>query len=70
MYVTSFIRIERDSDGGPMTSNITVPLFAPKPGNINTSMSAAPKLALVPASRYYCDVNWSYHNACAKFHLD
>ena len=29
-----------------------VPLFAKKPGNINTSMSAAPKLALVPVSRY------------------
>ena len=45
-----------------------VPLFAKKPGNINASRSAAPKLALVPASRYYCDVNWSYHNVCAKFH--
>ena len=45
-----------------------VPLFARKPGNMNTSMSAAPKLALVPASRYYCDVTWSYHNVCAKFH--
>ena len=45
-----------------------VPLFARKPGNINTSMSAVPKLALVPASRYYCDVTWSYHNVCAKFH--
>ena len=45
-----------------------VPLFARKTGNINTSMSAAPKLALVPASRYYCDVTWSYHNACAKFY--
>ena len=44
------------------------PLFGRKPGNINTSMSAAPKLALVPASRYYCDVNWSYHNVSAKFH--
>ena len=33
-----------------------VPLFGRKPGNINTSMSAAPKLALVPASRYTCDV--------------
>ena len=33
-----------------------VPLFGRKPGNINTSMSAAPKLALVPASRYYCHV--------------
>ena len=35
-----------------------VPLFARKPGNINTSMSAAPKIAIVPASRYYCDVNF------------
>ena len=32
------------------------PLFGRKTGNINTSMSAAPKLALVSASRYYCDV--------------
>ena len=45
-----------------------VPLFARKTGNINTSMSAAPKLALVPASRYYCDVNSSYLNVSAKFH--
>ena len=45
-----------------------VPLFARKPWNINTSMSAATKLALVPASRYYCDVTESYHNVCAKFH--
>ena len=44
-----------------------LPLFARKPWNINTSMSAAPILALVPASRYYCDVTWSYHNVCAKF---
>ena len=33
-----------------------VPLFAGKTGNFNTSMSAAPKLALVPASRYNCDL--------------
>ena len=45
-----------------------VPLFGRKTGNINTSMSASPKLALVPASRYYRDVTWSYHNVCAKFH--
>ena len=45
-----------------------VPIFAPKTGNINTSMFAAPKLALVPASRYYCDITWSYHKLCAKFH--
>ena len=35
---------------------IKVPLFGRKPYNINTSMSAATILALVPASRYYCDV--------------
>ena len=44
-----------------------LPLFDRKTGNINTSMSAAPKLALVPASRYYCDVTSSYHNVCANF---
>ena len=45
-----------------------VPIFARKPVNINTSMSAVPNLALVPASRYHCDVHWPYHNVCAKFH--
>ena len=45
-----------------------VPLFARKTENINTSKSAAPKLALVPASHNYCDVTWSYHNVYAKFH--
>ena len=45
-----------------------VPFFARKPVNFNVSRSAAPKLALVPASRYYCNVNWSYHNVCAKCH--
>ena len=45
-----------------------VPFFARETGNINTSMSAATILALVPASRYYRDVTWSYHNVCAKFH--
>ena len=46
-----------------------VPIFARKKntGNINTSMFAAPKLALLPASHYYCDVTWSYHNVCARF---
>ena len=42
--------------------------FARKTGNINTSMSAASKQALVPAGRYYCDVNWPYHHVCANFH--
>ena len=44
-----------------------VPPFALKSVNINVSLSAAPKLALVPARRYDCNVNWSYHNVCAKF---
>ena len=43
-----------------------VPLFARKPGNVNVSRSAAPKLALVPASRYYFDVYYSYFNVCFK----
>ena len=47
-----------------------VPLFALKSVNINVSLSGAPKLALVPASRYYCNVNWSNHNVCAKIHSD
>ena len=47
---------------------IKVPLFSRKSVNINVSLSTAPKLALVPASRYNCNDNWSYHNVCAKFH--
>ena len=47
--------------------NNKVPLYGRKTEKINTSMSAAPELALVPASRYYCDVNWSYQNVCVKF---
>ena len=45
-----------------------VHLFSQKSVNINVSLSAAAKLVLVPASLYYCDVNWTYHNVCAKFH--
>ena len=47
--------------------NNKVPLFGRKTGNINTSMSAAPKLALVPASHYNCDVTWSYHYVRGPF---
>ena len=47
---------------------IKEPLFSRNSVNINVSLSAAPKQALMPASRYYCDVNWSYHNVSAKFH--
>ena len=67
MYVPSFIRIERGSDVAHDFKYNKVPLFGRKTGKINTWMFAAQKLALVPASRYYCDVNWSYHNVYAKF---
>ena len=45
-----------------------MPLFARKPVNINVSRSAAPKLALVPANRYNCEIKKSYVNVCAKFY--
>ena len=56
MYVPSLIKIERGSDGSHDFKYYNMPPFARKPGDINISMSAAPKLALVPASRYYCDI--------------
>ena len=45
-----------------------VPFFARKPFNV--SRSAAPKLFLVPASCYMCDVKQLNLKVCAKFHLD
>ena len=45
-----------------------VPFFARKPMNFNVSRSAAPKLALVPASCYIRDVKQSNLKVCAKFH--
>ena len=45
-----------------------VPFPALKSVNINVSRSAAPQLALVPASRYNCDVKESNLNVGAKFH--
>ena len=45
-----------------------VPFFALKSMNINVSRSAAPKLALVPANRYDCNIKYSYVNVCAKFY--
>ena len=68
MSMPSFIRIERGSDGGHDFKLYNVPFFARKPVNFNVSRSAAPKLALVPASRYNCDVKLSNRNVCAKFH--
>ena len=45
-----------------------VPFSALKSVNINVSRSAALKLALMPASRYNCDIKDSNLNVCAKFH--
>ena len=45
-----------------------VPLFARQSVNINVSRSAAPKLALVPAICYMCDVKQSNFKVCAKVH--
>ena len=45
-----------------------VPFFARKQVNSNVSRSAAPKLALVPAKCYMCDVKQSNLKVCAKFH--
>ena len=45
-----------------------VPFFDRKPVNFNVSMSAAPKLGLVSASCYMCDVKQSNLKVCAKFH--
>ena len=55
MSVPSFIRIERGSDGGHVLKLNKGLLFVQIPVNINVSRSAAPKLALVQASRYMCD---------------
>ena len=32
------------------------------------SRFAAPKLALVPANQYICDIKLSYFNVCTKFY--
>ena len=47
-----------------------VPFPTLKSVNIIVSRSAAPKQALVPASRYNCDVKESNLNVCFKFHKD
>ena len=56
MSLPSLIRIERGSDGVHVLKLNKGLLFARKSVKNNVSRSAAPKLALVPASRYNCDV--------------
>ena len=65
MSVPSFFRIIRGSDG-VHGLKFNKGFFLLK--NFNVSRYAAPIPALVPASRYNCDVKLSYVNACAKFH--
>ena len=45
-----------------------VPFLLETPVNFNVSRSAAPKLALVQASCYMCDVKQSILKVCANFH--
>ena len=45
-----------------------VPFSALKSVVINISRSAAPKLDLVPANSYDCDIKKSYVNDCAKLY--
>ena len=56
MSVPSFIRIERGSDVAHDFKLKKVHFPTLKKVNFNVSRSAAPELALVPASRYNCDV--------------
>ena len=52
-----------------MTSNFTMCLFLARiQVNNNVLTSATPKLALVPASCYMCDVKQSNLKVCAKLH--
>ena len=68
MSVPSFIMIERGSDGAYDFNLNKVPFSALKSVNIYVLRSAAPKLALVPANHYNCDIKLSNLNVCAKFH--
>ena len=61
MYVPSFIKIERGSDGAYDFKYNNVPFLLKKSGNINTSMFADPKPALVPAT-------WHIHCGMTSLH--
>ena len=57
MYVLVLLELNEVQMGAHNFKLNNVPLFCLKSVNINVSMSAAPKLVLMPASRYYCYVN-------------
>ena len=68
MSVPSFIMIEEVQMEAYDFQLNKVPFSALKSVNIYVLRSAAPKLALVPASRYNCELKESNLNVCAKFH--
>ena len=57
MSVSSYVRIERGSYGGHDFKLNKVPFFTLKPVNVDVLRPAVPKIAPVPASCYYCDIN-------------
>ena len=57
MFVPSFILIERGLDGAQYFILNKIPVIARKLVNTNVSLSAAQKLALVPACRQNCFAN-------------
>ena len=57
MFMPSFILIERGLDGAQDFILNKMPFFARKSVNTNVSLSAAQKLALVPASCQNCYAN-------------
>ena len=65
MSVPSFIRIKRGPDGAHDFKPNRVPLFRSKTCEYQCFEAVFPKLALVPANRYNCDVNESNFNVCA-----
>ena len=70
MSVPIFLGLKEVQMGAHDFKLYNVPFFPRKSVNIIVSRCAAPKLALVPASRYNCDVKYSNFNVCAKFHSD
>ena len=62
MSVQCFLKIEKSSDGwtcpGHALTHNKVLIFAQTPVNIKVSMSSAPKLARVSASRYKCGIKY------------
>ena len=57
MSVSSYVRIERGSYGGHDFKLNKVPIFHSKTCEYRCLRPAVSKIAPVPASCYYCDIN-------------